>query len=70
MTGYSLRDELNDKDADRDIEMDSKMSATLYPAWTYWANGQGQNQGHQDLETTIEMIKNSLEAKGYTAQPE
>jgi hypothetical protein len=70
LAGYSLRDDLDAVDADRDIEMASKLSLTLYPAWTYWANGDEEDEGNQDLALTMQMIKNSLDAKGYAEQPE
>ena len=70
LAGHCLRDELGAKDADRDVEVASKLSLTLHSAWTYWANGDGANEGNQDLTQTMQMITDWLEAKGYGPQQE
>jgi hypothetical protein len=44
----------------------ANFSLTFYPSWTYWANGDEDDEGSQDFEATKQMIKDYLEAKGYT----
>jgi hypothetical protein len=63
VSGYVLSDTTDD--GDREFGM-FKLSLTLYPAWTYWANG---NQGHMDVDATVQMIDDNLTAKGYTLRP-
>jgi hypothetical protein len=70
LSGFSLRDELNATDADRDIEMDSQVKLTFYPSWTYWANGHGEDEGNQDFELITQKIKEYLAGKGYVEQSE
>jgi hypothetical protein len=65
LSGYSLRDELGATDADREIEMISKLKFSLHPAWTFWANG---DEGGQNLEAIEQKIVDYLEARGYTGQ--
>jgi hypothetical protein len=43
----------------------SKLSATLYPSWTYWANGDGEDEGNQDFEAATQFIADYLTNKGY-----
>lgn len=68
LTGYSLGDWRDAEDGDRDIEMASRVSFTLYPAWTRWANE--PDGGNGDLDLTMQMIRNYLEGKGYEPQPD
>jgi hypothetical protein len=63
MTGYNLSDGVRENG--RDLIM-LKLSATFYPAWTYWANGDGDDEGNQDFDATIQMITAYLTGKGYT----
>ena len=62
LAGYGLQDETEGEV--RDIGL-STLSATLYPAWTYWANG----AGNQDFDTTLGMITDYLTSKGYVERP-
>jgi hypothetical protein len=66
LSGYGLYDEAGD--GQRYIT-ESTLSATLYPAWTYWANGDGENEGNQDFDTTTQMIVDYLTNRGYVEQP-
>jgi hypothetical protein len=61
LTGYNLDDTAQEDGRSIGI---GTLSATLYPAWTYWANG--ANKGNQDLDTTVQMIVDYLEARGYS----
>jgi len=45
-------------------------SITLYPTWTYWANGDGEDEGGGNFEATTAMIVDYLERKGYVERPE
>jgi hypothetical protein len=64
LTGYGLEDQT--EGGLRSLQM-STISLTLYPAWTYWANG---DEGNQDFEATVQMITDYLNGKGYTEEPE
>jgi hypothetical protein len=68
LSGYILED--TTQDAGRSIQMSSKITLTLYPSWTYWANGDEVDEGNQDFEGTKEMIKAYLTKKGYTEESE
>jgi hypothetical protein len=46
----------------------STLSATLSPSMTVRANGTGVDQGNGDFDTTRELIKADLVAKGYVEQ--
>jgi hypothetical protein len=59
-SGYVLWDT---REGDRELGM-SKISLTFYPAWTYWANR--EDEGNQDFDATVQMIKDYLTGKGYT----
>jgi hypothetical protein len=67
LAGYILEDA--DRDAGRSIQM-SKLTLTLYPSWTSWANGDGPDEGHQDFDATRQRIKEYLIDKGYTEETE
>jgi hypothetical protein len=43
-----------------------KTSLTLYSAWTGWANGDKEQGVKRTFDDTMEMIRNSLLARGYT----
>jgi len=43
-------------------------SGTLYPTWTYWANGAGEGEGNKSFEATTGYISTYLEGKGYVEQ--
>jgi hypothetical protein len=62
LSGYVLTDQT--EDGGRYIEM-SKMTVTLYPSWTYWANGDDMDEGKQNFGLTTAMIKAYLIKKGY-----
>jgi hypothetical protein len=62
LSGYGLEDNL---DGDRSIGL-SKVSATFYASWTYWANGDEIDEGNQDFGTVMDEIAAYLEDKGYT----
>jgi hypothetical protein len=64
LSGYDLWDE-TDEGGGRYLSM-SKITLTLYPSWTYWANGDDEDEGNQDFELTKQMIKDYLIGKGYT----
>jgi hypothetical protein len=60
LAGYGVEDRTDT--GDRDIGL-STLSATLYPAWTYWANG---DEGNQNFDATVQMIIDYLIDRGYT----
>jgi hypothetical protein len=64
--GYVLEDVATDGGG-RYISM-SNLTLTLYPSWTYWANGDAEDEGNQDFDATTEMIKNYLIGKGYAEE--
>jgi hypothetical protein len=66
LTGYSLED--SSDEGGHYIEK-STLSATLYPTWTYWANGDGEDEGGQNLDAAVQMIRDYLIAKGYEERP-
>jgi hypothetical protein len=45
-----------------------KVSATFYPAWTYWANGDDPGEGNQDFEAAKLKVETYLDTKGYVEQ--
>jgi hypothetical protein len=65
MTGYGLEDQTDG--GQRSIGI-LTISATFYPAWTYWANGDAADEGHQDFDTTVQWIMDNLASKGYQAR--
>jgi hypothetical protein len=67
LKGYVLEGE--NQEGNQDLGM-SSLSVTLYPAWTYWANGDGDDEGNQDFDATTQMIEDYLSGKGYTAKPQ
>jgi hypothetical protein len=68
LSGYILED--TTQDAGRSIQMSSKITLTLYPSWTYWANGDEEDEGNKNFEATKQMIKAYLTKKGYTKESE
>jgi hypothetical protein len=65
LTGYGLEDRT--EEGQRSVRM-STISFTFYPAWTYWANGEEEDEGNQDFDTTVQMIVDYLTNKGYEEQ--
>jgi hypothetical protein len=47
-----------------DIEKGA-VSLTFYPAWTYWANGDDDDEGNQDFDATVQMITDYFIDRGY-----
>jgi len=65
LSGSGLEDTIDGDERYIDV---SKISVTLFPAWTCWANGDGVDEGNQDFEATKQMIKDYLTGKGYTEE--
>jgi hypothetical protein len=62
LSGYVLSDTTEDEN--REFGM-SKLSLTLYPSWTYWANGEDEDECDQDFDCTRLKIKEILDEKRY-----
>ena len=65
LSGYGL--EAFHEDVGGSLGM-TTLSATLYPTWTYWANGEDDGEGGGSFEATIDHIATYLEGKDYVEE--